>query len=262
MTSNLEAKNLALGYGTKQPVLENLQLAVERGKITALVGPNGCGKSTLLRGLARVLKPLSGTVELEGKPLDSMDTIDIARKIGMLPQSPIAPEGITVRQLVLLGRYPHRRWWQAPTPEDFRSAETAMAQAEVQEWSERPVASLSGGQRQRVWIAMALAQETSTLLLDEPTTFLDLAHQMEVLHLVQKLNQQTGATVVMVLHDLNHAARFSDVMVMMKNGRIVAHGKPEEIINAGSLREVFGVECSIMNDPVTRKPFCIPLRSI
>jgi iron complex transport system ATP-binding protein len=256
---DLAAIDLALAYNSEHPVVEGLNLAIQPGTITALTGPNGCGKSTLLRGFARILKPQSGSVELFGEPLERMDTLAVARKLGILPQRPIAPEAITVRQLVLLGRHPHRKWWQTSGPEDVHIADAAMRNAEVLEFADRLVVSLSGGQQQRAWIAMMLAQQSSILLLDEPTTFLDMAHQLEVLDLLSKLNAEAGATIVLVLHDLNLAARYADKIIMMKDGRIAAAGNPEEVITKEWLVRVFSVHCNILQDPVTNRPFCIPI---
>lgn len=256
---HLAAIELALAYDREHPVMEGLNLAIHPGTITALTGPNGCGKSTLLRGFARILKPRAGSVELSGEPLERMDTMAVARTLGILPQRPVAPEAITVRQLVLLGRHPHRKWWQATGSEDFRIAEAAMRHAEIFEFADRLVASLSGGQQQRAWIAMTLAQQSSILLLDEPTTFLDMAHQLEVLDLLRKLNTEAGTTIVLVMHDLNLAARYADKIIMMKDGRIAAAGRPEEVLTKESLASVFSIRCTILQDPVTNRPFCIPI---
>ena len=261
MAESLEATHLTLAYQPNRPVVRDLNMLVDNGRITALVGPNGCGKSTLLRGLARILKPIGGNVTLGGRSLSAMNTLEIARIVGVLPQSPVAPDGITVEQLVLMGRYPHKKWWQAAGTDDIAIARRAMADAEVLKFADRLISTLSGGQKQRAWIAMALAQNASILLLDEPTTFLDMAHQLEVLDLLQRLNRDAGTTVVMVLHDLNQAARYADFMIMMRDGAVVGRGSPESIMNEAMMRRVFSVECRVFNDPVTTRPICVPLRA-
>ncbi|MEU0952155.1 ABC transporter ATP-binding protein [Streptomyces niveus] len=255
--SRLAAHELTLAYDDRT-VVHDLELAVPDGRVTVIVGPNACGKSTTLRALGRLLKPKSGSVLLDGAELASIPTRRIAQSIGLLPQSPVAPEAITVADLVSRGRQPHQRWWQQWSEEDERAVTDAMARTDVTELAERSVDELSGGQRQRVWIAMALAQETDLLLLDEPTTFLDIAHQVEVLDLVRRLNHEQGRTVVIVLHDLNQAARYADHLVAMKEGRIVAEGAPGEVVTAELVREVFGLESVVVPDPVTGSPLVVP----
>ncbi|MFD3519360.1 ABC transporter ATP-binding protein [Streptomyces sp. NPDC058653] len=255
--SRLTAHELTLAYDDRT-VVHELELAVPDGRVTVIVGPNACGKSTTLRALGRLMKPRSGSVLLDGAELAGIATRRIARSIGLLPQSPSAPEAITVADLVSRGRQPHQRWWQQWSEEDERAVTEAMARTDVTELAERSVDELSGGQRQRVWIAMALAQETDLLLLDEPTTFLDIAHQVEVLDLVRRLNHDQGRTVVMVLHDLNQAARYADHLVAMKEGRIVAEGPPSEVVTAELVREVFGLESVVIPDPVTASPLVVP----
>ncbi|MGP3922707.1 ABC transporter ATP-binding protein [Streptomyces sp. 8N616] len=251
------ARDLTLAYGDRT-VVEGLDLAIPDGEVTVVVGPNACGKSTLLRALGRLLKPRRGSVLLDGRELGRIPTRKIAQSVGLLPQSPVAPEAITVADLVARGRQPHQRWWQQWSEEDERAVTDAMARTDVTALAERPVDELSGGQRQRVWIAMALAQETELLLLDEPTTYLDIAHQVEVLDLVRQLNRDRGRTVVAVLHDLNQAARYADHLVAMKAGRIVAQGPPAEVVTAGLVREVFGLESVVVPDPVTGSPLVVP----
>ncbi|WP_329392381.1 ABC transporter ATP-binding protein [Streptomyces sp. NBC_01716] len=255
--SRLSAHELTLAYDDRT-VVHELELAVPDGRVTVIVGPNACGKSTTLRALGRLLKPKSGSVLLDGAELASIPTRKIAQSIGLLPQSPSAPEAITVADLVSRGRQPHQRWWQQWSEEDERAVTDAMARTDVTELAERSVDELSGGQRQRVWIAMALAQETDLLLLDEPTTFLDIAHQVEVLDLIRRLNHDQGRTVVIVLHDLNQAARYADHLVAMKAGRIVAEGPPSEVVTAPLVQEVFGLTSLIIPDPVTGSPLVIP----
>jgi iron complex transport system ATP-binding protein len=227
--------------------------------VTTIIGPNGCGKSTLLRAMARLLRPKAGHVLLDGKAITSMKTRDVAKVLGLLPQSPIAPEGLTVADLVAKGRHPHQNWLRQWSSDDEAEVAAALLLTGMQELAGRPVDELSGGQRQRAWISMALAQETDVLLLDEPTTYLDLAHQMEVLDLVDKLQTELGRTVVMVLHDLNLAVRYSDHLIVMREGAIVASGPPEELITAELLRDVFGLESHVLADPVSLRPMIVPV---
>jgi iron complex transport system ATP-binding protein len=254
----ISTRNLTLGYDSVV-IIKNIDLTIPKGKITALVGGNGCGKSTLLRGLARLLKPQSGSVYLDASDLFKLSTKDVAKKLGILTQSPVAPEGLTVRDLVACGRHPYQNWLQQWSKEDERMVELALETTGIKEFAEREVDTLSGGQRQRAWIAMALAQNTDILLLDEPTTFLDLAHQIEVLDLLWELNQTQGRTLVMVLHDLNQACRYADYVVAVKQGNIYIQGKPEEVMTETMVREVFGLECRIVSDPVAGTPMCVPM---
>jgi iron complex transport system ATP-binding protein len=255
--ARLRAASLTLGYEDRT-VVHELDLAVPNGQVTVIVGPNACGKSTTLRALGRLLKPQGGAVLLDGAELARIPTRKIAQSIGLLPQTPVAPEAITVADLVSRGRQPHQAWWKQWSDEDERAVTDAMDRTDVTELAERPVDALSGGQRQRVWIAMALAQETDLLLLDEPTTYLDIAHQVEVLDLVRQLNREQGRTVVVVLHDLNQAARYADHLVAMKAGVIVAEGPPGEVVTADLVREVFGLDSVVVPDPVTGSPLVVP----
>ncbi len=261
LEAQLSADNLTLGYDGLT-IVKNLDLTIPQGKITALVGANGCGKSTLLRGLARLLKPHGGTVYLDAADLFKLSTKDVAKKLGILSQGPVAPEGLTVRDLVACGRFPYQNWMQQWTKEDERFVEIALETTRMKEFAERELDTLSGGQRQRAWIAMALAQNTDILLLDEPTTFLDLAHQIEVLDLLWELNQNYGRTLVMVLHDLNQACRYADYLVAVKQGRVYTYGKPEEVMNTTTVQEVFGLDSRIITDPVSGTPMCIPVSRI
>lgn len=254
----LETRHLSLGYEGK-PVITNLDLGIPAERITALVGPNGCGKSTLLRGLGRLLKPTAGAVYLDGAAIARQNTQAIAQQLGILPQGPVAPEGLTVRDLVAMGRYPYQRWWQQWSNQDERMTQGALLMTRLHELALRPVDTLSGGQRQRAWIAMTLAQDTQILLLDEPTTFLDLAHQVEVLELLWELNRDQGRTVVMVLHDLNQACRYADHVVMLREGVVFAQGEPTEVMTEDLVQQVFNLECRIVADPVAGTPMCIPL---
>lgn len=254
----LTTRKLTLAYD-KVPIVENLSAAIPTGKITALVGPNGCGKSTLLRGLARLLKPQSGVVYLDGESIAKLPTRDVAKRLGVLPQAPVAPEGLTVRELVAQGRYPHQSWLQQWSQDDEALTEQALSMTDMQELGDRPLDTLSGGQRQRAWIAMTLAQDTDILLLDEPTTFLDLAHQLEVLDLLYDLNQTQRHTIVMVLHDLNQASRYADYLLVMRQGKIFAQGTPAEVMTEAMVQEVFGLESRVVDDPVVGTPMCIPV---
>jgi iron complex transport system ATP-binding protein len=255
--SKLRTEKVTLGYDGGA-VIKDLTASVPAGRITSVVGPNGCGKSTLLRSLARLMKPRSGAVYLDGDAIFNLPTREVAKRLGILPQSPEAPEGLTVRELAAQGRYPHQRWFQQWSREDERAVEKALEITGVLHLADRPLDTLSGGQRQRAWISMALAQETGTLLLDEPTTFLDMAHQLEVLQLLSRLNREEGRTILMVLHDLNNASRYSHHMIALSGGGIFAAGPPREVMTPGLLREVFRVEADIVTDPRTGVPLCIP----
>jgi iron complex transport system ATP-binding protein len=254
----IRAENLSLFYDGSTHVVHDLNLTLRAGQITALVGPNGCGKSTLLRGLSRLLKPANGVVTLEGQDIHAMKAKDLARKLGILPQAPTAPEGLTVHELVAQGRYPYQNWFQQWSREDERIVTEALDLTNLRMFADRPVDTLSGGQRQRAWIAMALAQQTDVLLLDEPTTYLDLAHQIDVLDLLAELNEQ-GRTIGMVLHDLNQAARYAHTIVALRGGQIVAQGTPEQVITPANILQVFGLEAEVIDDPVTGSPLCVPI---
>lgn len=254
---SLRADQLSLAYDGIS-IIEELNLDAPAGCITALVGPNGCGKSTLLRGLARLLKPKGGMVYLDGKAIHTLPTKAVAQQIGLLPQSPTAPAGLTVYELVAQGRYPHQSWFQQWSAEDARSTQEALAITDLTHMADRPLDTLSGGQRQRAWIAMALAQETEILLLDEPTTFLDLAYQLEVLDLLHDLNER-GRTIIMVLHDLNQACRYAHHVVAMRSGAIMAQGTPQEVMTPEMVKEVFQLNCQIVADPISGTPLCIPI---
>lgn len=256
----LGARDLSLGYGAT-PIVEGLTVDVAPGAVTAIVGPNACGKSTLLRGLARLMNPAAGQVILDGSDISRLRTKDVAKRLGLLPQSSIAPEGITVADLVTRGRFPHQTMLRQFSRADQQAVADAMAATGVTAIAGRPVDQLSGGQRQRVWIAMVLAQQTPLILLDEPTTFLDIAHQIELLDLFADLNAEQGCTIVAVLHDLNHACRFADQIIAMKTGAIVAQGNPADVITATLVEEVYGLECQVIDDPETGTPLVIPRAS-
>ena len=258
MNDLIHIEDLSLSYETDTIIVHELNLRIQQGTITALVGPNGCGKSTLLRGLSRLIRPVKGSVALNGQDIHAMKAKDLAKKLGILPQSPIAPEGLTVHELVAQGRYPHQNWFQQWSSEDERIVEDALITTNLTLFADRPVDTLSGGQRQRAWIAMALAQQTDVLLLDEPTTYLDLAYQMDVLDLLDDLNAR-GRTIVMVLHDLNQAARYADTIVALRGGQIVAQGTPDVVMTQENILQVFGLKAHVFSDPVTGTPMCVPI---
>lgn len=253
----LAAETLSLAYGDRL-VVDALDLEVPPGAVTAIVGANGCGKSTLLRALARLLPVRSGRVVLDGADIRSRPSREVARVLGLLPQSPVAPEGIAVADLVGRGRHPHQRALARWSAKDYAVVADALAATGTTDLADRAVDELSGGQRQRVWIAMALAQETDILLLDEPTTFLDVAHQVEILDLLRDLNHNRGTTIVMVLHDMNMAARYADHLIALAAGRVVAAGAPADVLTPTMIREVFDLECQVIEDPVSGMPLVLP----
>ena len=253
----LAARGVSLAYGDRS-VVEGLDLEIAPGRVTSVVGANGCGKSTLLRALARLIAPREGAVLLDGKALSSLPSKEVARVVGLLPQSPVAPEGITVGDLVGRGRHPHQRLFAPWSARDDAAVAAALEATGTADLVDRCVDELSGGQRQRVWIAMALAQETDVLLLDEPTTFLDVSHQVEVLDLLTDLNRERGTTVVMVMHDLNLAVRYSDELVAVKEGRVHAIGEPSVVVTEPLMKEVFGLDCRVIVDPLSGKPLVLP----
>jgi ABC-type cobalamin/Fe3+-siderophores transport system ATPase subunit len=254
----LAAENATLAYD-KRVISRDLSVEIPDGSFTVIVGPNACGKSTLLRGLSRLLPPTSGRFVLDGSDIRSRKTKDVARVLGLLPQTSIAPDGITVADLVSRGRHPHQGLMRQWSADDERAVQEALAATGVTDLSGRLVDELSGGQRQRVWVAMALAQETELLLLDEPTTFLDIAHQIELLELLRELNLERGRTLVAVLHDLNHACRYASHLIAMRDGSIVAEGTPSDVITPALVNDVFGLPAHIMPDPISGTPLVIPL---
>ena len=253
----LTAENVTLGYD-QRVIAEKLSVEIPDNSFTVIVGPNACGKSTLLRALSRMLKPTAGRVLLDGQAIGSMPAKKVARTLGLLPQSSIAPDGITVADLVSRGRYPHQGLLRQWSQEDERIVLESMAATGVAELADRAVDELSGGQRQRVWIAMALAQQTPLLLLDEPTTYLDIQHQIDVLDLCAELHETQGRTLVAVLHDLNHAARYATHLIAMRGGEVIAEGPPSEVVTAELVERVFGLRCQIIDDPETGTPLVIP----
>ena len=254
----LHVKDVSVGYG-ERTVLDALNVDIKRGTVTSIVGPNGCGKSTLLRTMSRLLNPTKGEIVLDGKSIHDIPTRKLATQLGLLPQTPIAPDGIVVADLVGRGRTPHQgilgRWSQ----QDYDIVAEALETTGISDLAERSIDELSGGQRQRVWIAMALAQRTDTLLLDEPTTYLDVKHQLDVLDLLTELNRDRGTTIVMVLHDLNLAARYSDELVAVSGGKVFAHGHPREVITKENVKSVFGIDSVIITDPVSDQPAVMPI---
>lgn len=254
-----ETKGLSLAYGSRV-VVSDVDLQINPGETTVLIGANGCGKSTLFKGLSRQLTPKSGSIHFDGHELGSLRPKPYARRVALLPQSPVVPEGLTVMELVSRGRHPHRRWWGAPSPGDDDAVARALSLVDLESLAERPVDELSGGQRQRVWIALVLAQDTPTVLLDEPTAALDLAHQVELLDLVHGLRRPDGSrtTVVAVLHELNLAARVADRVIALKQGRVLAAGSPDEVFTTDVLADCFDLEADVVRDPVEGHPVILP----
>ncbi len=257
----LTARDLTLGYG-EHVVVEHLDLDVVDRGVTAVIGPNGCGKSTLLRALGRLLRPAAGRVLLDGRSIARTPTREVARVLGLLPQTPVAPAGLTVADLVARGRHPHQSWLRQWSREDEAVVAEALTWTDMADLGDRPVDELSGGQRQRAWISMALAQETDLVLLDEPTTYLDLSHQIDVLELVARLHTERGRTVVVVLHDLNLAARYAQRLVAMRDGALVASGTPHEVLTEQLLADVFDLEARVVPDPVAGTPMVVPVRRL
>lgn len=254
--NSIATQNLAVAYEDNL-VVDDLDMQIPQGRITTIIGPNGCGKSTVLKAVGRILKPKGGVVYLNGDDIRRLTTKEVAQKMAILPQSPQAPAGLTVGELVAYGRFPHQRGFGKLIPEDKKIIQWALEVTRLTEFETTAVDNLSGGQRQRVWIAMALAQQTDLILLDEPTTYLDLAYQLEVLELLYRLNREQGCTIVMVLHDLNLAARFADYMIAIRGGDIIQHGTPEEVMTAEVLEETFHIDAEIVKEPRTGRPTCI-----
>ncbi|MEL6117629.1 Fe(3+) dicitrate ABC transporter ATP-binding protein FecE [Photobacterium sp. SP02] len=251
----LTTNNLTVGYG-KGPIIQGVNVAIPEGKITALLGPNGCGKSTLLKTLSRILTPETGHVLWQGESISQIPSRQLARQLALLPQSQEPPEGVSVREAVAYGRSPYTGFWGQLSAQDRVLVEQAMTATGVITFAERPVTDLSGGQRQRVWLAMTLAQDTDYILLDEPTTYLDLNHQVELMKLLRTLNQQ-GKTIVTVLHDINQACRYCDHLIVMQTGNVVAEGTPDEILTAELLSNVFALDAEIHQDPIAATPMCV-----
>ncbi|WP_404289815.1 ABC transporter ATP-binding protein [Glutamicibacter arilaitensis] len=260
-TSRLSGQDLTLGY-EQRTISQELNVVIPDGSFTVIIGPNACGKSTLLRALSRLLKPMTGQVVLDGKPIHKLPAKEVAKRLGLLPQTSIAPDGITVADLVARGRYPHQKLLAQWSAADESAVLEALRATNTANLSRRLVDELSGGQRQRIWVAMVLAQQTPLLLLDEPTTYLDISHQIEIMELCRQLNRGNGHTVVAVLHDLNHACRYANHLIAMKDGAIVATGAPSEIVTEELIQEVFGLRCRIIDDPVSRTPLVIPVGDV
>lgn len=252
-----EAKYLVTGYD-KKIIIDGINITIPSNKISVIIGANACGKSTLLKTLARLIKPKSGEVIIDGKKITSMPSKELAKVLGLLPQSPVVPEGITVSDLVSRGRFPYQTLLKGMDQTDFDAVEEALEIMGITEFANRSVDELSGGQRQRVWIAMALAQQTDILLLDEPTTYLDITYQVEILDLLTDLNRKRGTTIVMVLHDINLSARYADYIFALRKGRLVDQGTPSEVITSELIDKVFGLDCTVIKDPVSSSPFIVP----
>ena len=254
--NKLSTNDLTIAYN-KNIIINNLEIVIPEGKITSIIGPNGCGKSTLLKAVGRILKPERGSVYLDGIDIYTLSTKEVAKKMSILPQSPKAPSGITVGELVSYGRFPHQHGLKKLTVEDKKIIQWAMDITKLSEYEVTLVDNLSGGQRQRVWISMALAQQTDIILLDEPTTYLDLAYQLEILELLYSLNKEQGCTIAMVLHDLNLASRFSDYIIAIRSGKIIEYGTPDEVICEDVLKKTFNINADIIKDSMSKKPICI-----
>lgn len=252
------AENLAAGYDEKT-ILHDINLEIPSNKMSVIIGSNGCGKSTLLKTLAKLIKPSHGNVTLDGKAISKMPPKKLAQILGVLPQSPIVPEGITVADLIGRGRFPHQSLFSGWSKKDYEAVAEAMEIMKVTEFADVDIDELSGGQRQRVWIAMALAQQTDILFLDEPTTFLDITYQVEILDLLTDLNKKHGTTIVMVLHDINLSARYADYIFAMKQGHLVAEGAPQEVITDALIDDIFGMNCVVIEDPVSHTPLVVPI---
>ncbi len=255
---SLIAKNLSTGYDDRK-IIEDLCISIPSNKISVIIGSNGCGKSTLLKTFARLNKPTNGDIFLDEKSISEIPSKEIAKTLGLLPQSPVVPEGIKVYDLVSRGRFPYRQFMQSLTKEDYEAIDEALEIMGITELADRNVDELSGGQRQRVWIALALAQDTDILLLDEPTTYLDIAYQVEILDMLVDLNKRKGTTIVMVLHDINLSARYADYIFAMRKGKLIAGGKPNDVIDKELIKDVFGLNCEVINDPISNSPMIVPI---
>ncbi|MCM3785340.1 ABC transporter ATP-binding protein [Neobacillus mesonae] len=256
-THVFQAEKLAAGYDNKT-IIQDISLVIPSNKISVIIGANACGKSTLLKTLARLIKPISGEVLLDGKAIGKIPSKQLARVVGLLPQSPIVPEGISVADLVGRGRFPHQSLLSGWTKKDAEAVAEAMEIMNITDLANRSIDELSGGQRQRVWIAMALAQQTDILFLDEPTTFLDITYQVEILDLLTDLNQKHGTTIVMVLHDINLSARYADYIFALRQGQLMAEGEPSEVITSTLVKDIFGLDCTVIEDPVSGSPLVVP----
>lgn len=257
-THTFQAESLTAGYD-KKPILQDISIAIPSNQISIIIGANGCGKSTLLKTMARLIKPTSGQILLDDKPINKIPSKQLARVLGLLPQSPIVPEGITVADLVGRGRFPHQTFLKGWSKKDYEAVAEAMEIMNITEFADRNIDELSGGQRQRVWIAMALAQQTDILFLDEPTTYLDITYQIEILDLLTDLNRKYGTTIVMVLHDINLSARYADHIFALHKGKLVAEGAPSEVITSSLIKDIFNLNCRVIEDPVSDSPNVVPI---
>ncbi len=257
----ITVQGLTLGYGEK-PIIENMDVSIPKGKITVIIGANGCGKSTLLKSIARIIKPDRGEIFIDGMNIKSVSSTEIAKKMAVLPQTPKAPLGLKVHELVAYGRFPHKKGFGTLNKEDFKIIDNSLRVSGMLEYRNRNLEDLSGGQRQRAWIAMSLCQDTEILVLDEPTTYLDLSHQLDVLALLSKLNHEQGRTIVMVLHELNNASRFADFMIGMKQGKIIAQGSPAQVITQENMKAIYGIDANIIIEPKTMKPMYLSYENI
>lgn len=256
----IRAEHIQVGYEDKI-IIEDLSLHIHKGEIVSILGPNGCGKSTLLKTLSRIIKPKQGTIWIENNEMSELNSKVISKKIALLSQHNEAPQDITVKELIYYGRFPHKKWYEAKSQEDEEIVEWAMVHTRLTDYSDRKVRALSGGERQRVWLAMALAQKPEVLLLDEPTTYLDISHQLELMELIEEINKKLNMTIVMVLHDLNQASKYSDRLVIMKKGKIMSDGTPKDVINQDLIREIYNIQCDIDKDPINHKPRIHPIRT-
>lgn len=254
--SCISTKNLNISYGNLD-IVKDLNLDIPKGKITTIIGSNGCGKSTILKTIARIIQAKSGDIFVNNINIKEQSPKDLAKVMAVLPQSPQAPSGLTVEELIAYGRFPHQKGFGKMRKEDEDIVTWALQSTGIEEFRERPIEALSGGQRQRAWIAMALAQQTEILILDEPTTYLDLAHQLEILKLLEELNKKQGTTIVMVIHELNNAARFADHMIGVKKGKVVCEGTTHEVMTKENLKELFNIDAEIVEDPRNNKPVCL-----
>ncbi|WP_010287545.1 ABC transporter ATP-binding protein [Kurthia massiliensis] len=257
-THTFQTKNIQSGYDNKT-ILEDVSLSIPSNKTSIIIGANGCGKSTLLKTMSRLIKPTNGEVLLDGKSIHHMPPKQLAKTLGLLPQSPVVPEGITVADLVGRGRFPHQTLFKGWSKEDYQAVSDALEMMNITEFADRNIDELSGGQRQRVWIAMALAQQTDILFLDEPTTYLDITYQVEILDLLTDLNRKYGTTIVMVLHDINLSARYADYLFAVKKGNLIAEGAPSDILTSDLIKEIFALDCQVIDDPVSHTPLIIPI---
>jgi iron complex transport system ATP-binding protein len=261
MTEGITVKNLTLGYGG-EPIIKKMNISIPKGQVSIIIGANGCGKSTLIKGISRILKPTEGAILLDGTDIHTTASKEMAKRMAVLPQSPHAPSGLTVEELVAYGRFPHKSGFGSLNKKDFEIIDESLSIAGIANYRQALLSNLSGGQRQRAWIAMTLCQKTEFMLLDEPTTYLDMAHTLEILTLLRRLNREESRTVVMVLHELNIASRFADHIIGMKNGDVIIHGEPRQVVTTASLREIYQIEAQIVEDSKTGKPFCLSYENI